>query len=177
GIADALTLGGSDLAVDGVLLIGEHGDYARNEKGQTLYPRYEFFEQIVAVYRLTRKAAPIFNDKHLSWKWAWAKEMYDTARSMGFPMMGGSSLPVTWRTPSVDLPFGSPLSEAVCVGYGGVDSYDFHALETLQCLVERRRGGETGVRWLQAYRGDAFWSAHHEGVWSKALFEAALCRR
>jgi hypothetical protein len=175
-IADALTLGGSDLAVDGVLLIGEHGDYPRNEKGQTLYPRYEFFQQIVAVYRLAGKTAPVFNDKHLSWNWAWAKEMYDTARSMGFPLMAGSSLPVTWRTPSIDLPPGSELSEAVCVGYGGVDSYDFHALEALQCMVERRAGGESGVRWLQTYRGDAFWRAHHEGVWSNALFEAALCR-
>ncbi len=158
------------------MLIGEHGDYARNEKGQTLYPRYELFQQIVAVYRLSGKTAPIFNDKHLSWKWEWSKAMYDTARTMGFAFMAGSSLPVTWRTPSVDLPLGAPVSEAVCVGYGGVDSYDFHALETLQCMVERRKGGESGVRWLQAYRGDAFWQAHHAGIWPQDLFEAALCR-
>jgi hypothetical protein len=175
-VADALTLGGSGLGVDGVLLIGEHGDYARNEKGQTLYPRYELFRQIVSVYQLSGKTAPIFNDKQLSWKWAWAKEMYDTARAMGFAFMAGSSLPVTWRTPSLELPLGAPVSEALCIGYGGVDSYDFHALETLQCMVERRQGGESGVRWLQAYRGDAFWQAHHAGVWSKELFEAALCR-
>src|SRR5436190_15126954 len=37
-IAEALTLGGEELAVDGVLLIGEHGSYKRNERGQTLYP-------------------------------------------------------------------------------------------------------------------------------------------
>ena len=175
-IADALTLGGDDLAVDGVLLIGEHGDYARNEKGQMFYPRYEFFKQIVSVYRLSGKTAPIFNDKHLSWKWEWAKEIYDTARTMGFPFMAGSSLPVTWRTPSIDLPLETPISEAICIGYGGVDSYDFHALETLQCMVERRKGGENGVRWLQAYRGDSFWQAHHAGVWSRELFGAALCR-
>ena len=46
-IAEALTLGGSKLAVDGVVLVGEHGNYPRNEKGQTKYPRYEFFKQIV----------------------------------------------------------------------------------------------------------------------------------
>jgi hypothetical protein len=46
-IAEALALGGSKLAVDGVVLVGEHGSYPRNEKGQTKYPRYEFFEQIV----------------------------------------------------------------------------------------------------------------------------------
>src|SRR5262249_35847599 len=146
-VADALTLGGSGLAVDGVLLIAEHGDYPRNEKGQYLYPRYELFREITAVYRLSGKSVPLFIDKHLSWNWAWAKEMYDTARGMGFPLMAGSSLPVTWRTPSLDLPYGAPVSEALCVAYGGVDSYDFHAVETLQCMVERRGGGESGVRW------------------------------
>jgi hypothetical protein len=118
----------------------------------------------------------VFNDKHLSWRWDWAREMYDISRGLGFALMAGSSLPVTWRTPSLDMPLGARVREALCIGYGGVDSYDFHALETLQCMVERRSGGETGVRWLQAYRGDAFWQAHHDELWSRELFEAALCR-
>src|SRR3954453_1162949 len=42
-VADALTLGGDKLAVDGVLLIGEHGDYPTNDKAQKLYPRFEMF--------------------------------------------------------------------------------------------------------------------------------------
>lgn len=175
-VADALTLGESDLAVDGVLLIGEHGDYPKNAKGQKLYPRYELFREIVAVYRTTGKSAPVFNDKHLSWRWDWAIEMVETARQMGFALMAGSSLPVTWRIPSVDLPWQAGVEEAVCLAYGGVDSYDFHALETLQCMVERRRGGETGVKWLQAYRGEQFWEAHAAGIWSRDLFEAALSR-
>ena len=175
-IAEALTLGGSTLAVDGVLLIGEHGRYPRNEKGQTMYPRYEFFQQIVKVFKDSGRSVPVFNDKHLSWKWEWAKEMYETSRRMGFPLMAGSSLPVTWRTPSIEMPSGARIREAVCVCYGGVDSYDFHGLETLQGMVERRQGGETGVEWLQAYRGEAFWKAHQEGIWSKDLVEAALCR-
>src|SRR3954467_12689906 len=175
-IAEALTLGGSKLAVDGVVLVGEHGNYPRNEKGQTKYPRYEFFQQIVKVFRDSGRAVPVFSDKHLSWNWEWAKEMYDTSREMKFPLMAGSSLPVTWRTPSLEMPLGARIREAVCVCYGGIDSYDFHGLETLQCMVERRQGGETGVRWLQAYRGDAFWQAHHQELWSRELFEAALCR-
>jgi hypothetical protein len=175
-IAEALTLGGSKLAVDGVVLVGEHGKYPRNEKGQTRYPRYEFFQQIVAVFRSSGRAVPVFNDKHLSWNWDWAKEMYDTARSLGFPFMAGSSLPVTWRTPSVEMPLGARIREAVCVCYGGVDSYDFHGLETTQCMVERRQGGESGVKWLEAYRGDRFWQAWQEGVFPRDLIEAALCR-
>ena len=46
-VRDALVENGK-LAVEGVLLIGEHGNYPRNEKGQILYPRFEMFSQIVA---------------------------------------------------------------------------------------------------------------------------------
>ena len=141
-IAEALTLGGAELAVDGVLLIGEHGEYPANEKGQRLYPRYQHFKQVTEVYEKSGRGVPTFNDKHLSWNWEWAREMYDISQSMGFAFMAGSSLPVTWRTPSIDMPLGVPVSEAVCVGYGGVDSYDFHALETTAVYgrAPRRRG-------------------------------------
>lgn len=175
-IAEALTLGGSKLDVDGVVLIGEHGQYEDNEKGQKKYPRYEFFEQIVKVFRDSGRAVPIFNDKHLSWNWDWAKKMYDTSLEMKFPLMAGSSLPVTYRTPSLEMPLGSAIEDAVCVCYGGVDSYDFHGLETLQCMVERRKGGESGVKWVQAYRGDNFWKAYKDKVWSHELMESALTR-
>lgn len=175
-IAEALTAGSSKLAVDGVVIVGEHGNYPRNEKGQTKYPRWEFFEQMVKVFRDSGKSVPVFNDKHLSWNWEWARKMYDTSREMGFAFMAGSSLPVTWRTPSVEMPLGSRITEAMCVCYGGVDSYDFHGLETIQGMVERRRGGETGVQWIQAYRGDKFWEALREGVWPRPLMDSALCR-
>lgn len=175
-IPEALTLGGSKLAVDGIVVIGEHGKYPRNEKGQTQYPRYEFFQEIFKVLRASDRGVPIFNDKHLSWKWEWAKEIYDRARELKAPLMAGSSLPVTWRTPSLEMPSGAVVREAVCVCYGGVDSYDFHGLETIQCMVERRRGGESGVKSLQAYQGPAFWKALKDGVWSRELMDSALCR-
>ncbi len=175
-IAEALTLGGSALAVDGVLLIGEHGNYPKNEKGQTRYPRYEFFQQIVKVFRASSRVVPVFNDKHLSWNWDWARQMYDQSKSMGFPLMAGSSLPVTWRIPAVEMPPGATVREALCVCYGGVDSYDFHGLETIQCLVERRKGGESGVQWVEAWRGERFWQAYREGLWPRELVEAAFCR-
>ena len=175
-VADALTRGGDKLAVDGVVLVGEHGDYPRNEMGQTEYPRYQFFEQIVKVFRASGRTVPVFCDKHLSWNFDWAKRMYDTSRELGFGLMAGSSLAVTWRIPSVEMPLGAPVREALCVCYGGVDSYDFHGLETIQCMVERRKGGETGVKWMRAYRGENFWNAMKEGVWPSRLLNAALCR-
>ena len=175
-IAQALTRGTGKLAVDGVIYIGEQGAYPRNEKGQTEYPRYRFFEEIVDVFRSSGRSVPVYVDKHLSFDWHEAKDMYDTARKMGFPLMAGSSAPVRWRIPSVEMPSGVSVREAMCVCFGGLDSYDIHGLEAIQCMVERRKGGESGVEWLQAYRGDSFWKAHEEGLWSPALFKAALCR-
>src|SRR5439155_21281202 len=98
---------------------------------------------------------PVFNDKHLSWKWEWAKAMVDTARKLGFPFLAGSSLPVTWRMPAVDMPLGAEAEELLVVAFGGLEVYDFHALETLQCMAERRKGGETGGGAATGPKGDA----------------------
>ena len=173
-IAGALTLGGRELVVDGVLLIGEHGDYPRNDLGQQMYPRKEFFDQIVAVYRESGKTAPIFNDKHLSYRWDWAKEMYDTSREMGFAMMAGSSVPLAQRVPAFELEPGADIAEAVSVHGGPLESYDFHALEVLQSIVEARRGGESGVSSVQVLAGDELMKAAQEGRWSYDLYRAAL---
>src|SRR5262245_11258820 len=55
-IAETLRCGGKELAVDAVLIIGEHGNYPRNEKGQVLYPRYEFFQECVKVFEKDGRA-------------------------------------------------------------------------------------------------------------------------
>ncbi len=175
-IAEALRCGGDRLAVDAILHIGEHGNYPVNEIGQKQYPRYEFFKQIEAVFRDDGKTTPVFNDKHLSWKFEWAREMVDVSRELKFPYLAGSSLPVTWRMPSLEMPYGVEVEEAMCVAHGPVDIYDFHALETMQCMLERRRGGETGVVSMQALRGSQVWEAMAGGGWDPALFEACLSR-
>jgi len=174
-VAEALRCGGDKLNVDSVLLIGEHGNYPVNEFGQKQYPRYELFSQIVDVFRKDGRTTPVFNDKHLSWKFEWAKEMVDASKQMGFPMLAGSSLPVTWRMPSVEMPNDAPIEEALVVAYGPTDIYDFHALETLQCMMERRAGGETGVRSVQALKGEAVWTAmatakNPEGSWDHRAY-------
>jgi hypothetical protein len=149
-VAEALTCGSSKLAVDAVVIIGEHGMYPRNEKGQTLYPRYRFFKSVVNVFESSGRAVPVFNDKHLSTDWDHCVEMVADSRRLGFPFLAGSSLPVTWRIPSIEMPLDIPLAESACVCYGGVDSYDFHGLETAQCMSERRAGGEVGVKSVHA---------------------------
>jgi hypothetical protein len=173
-IEGALTLGRKGLNVDGVLCIGEHGDYPVNARGQRLYPRRRFFEEATNVFRRAGRSVPIFNDKHLSVTWQDARWMYDRARALYAPFMAGSSVPVTWRRPRLDLPRESEITEAVQVGYGPFEGYGFHALEGLQCLVERRRGGESGVRSVQCLQGEEMWRAMDRGVWSRDLLEAAL---
>lgn len=180
-VAEALRAGGDRLAVDAVLIIGEHGAYPVNELGQTQYPRYQFFKQVADVFRADGRVTPVFNDKHLSWKWEWAREMYDTAQQLRIPFIAGSSLPVSWRMPSIDMPHGAEVEEVMCLAIGAVDSYDFHALETIQCMAERRQGGESGVVAMQAFRGPAVWQAMAAGSWAgggwePALFEACLAR-
>jgi hypothetical protein len=175
-VTDALTLGGSDLAVDGVVIIGEHGDYPVNEMGQTRYPRYDWFKQIVKVFESSGRAVPVFNDKHLSTTWDECAEMVADSKRLMFPFYAGSSLPVTWRLPAFELPYDTPLSESVCVAYGGIDSYDFHALETAQCMSERRRGGEVGIRSVHAVRGDSVWEQLANRDVTSQLFISALCR-
>ena len=175
-IAETLRCGGSKLAVDAVLVIGEHGDYKRNEKGQVLYPRYEFVKQCVDVFEKDGVAVPLYNDKHLSYSFEHAKWMVDASKRLKFPMLAGSSLPVTWRLPDIELPLNSEIESAVMVGYGGSDVMDFHGFEAMQCMLERRKGGESGVAAVQMIEGDAVWKAGEEGRYSKDLLTAALSR-
>lgn len=177
-IEEALGSNGG-LDVDAVLLIIEHGDYPVNDRGQVLYPRYEFFEQIVDVFRKVGRSVPIFVDKHLSYDHNLAAKMVSTAKEMNFGLMAGSSLPVTWRRPEIEPPVGTKFEEAVVAfGFdrGTVEIYLFHALEVLQCMMERRAGGESGVKSIQFIEGDAVWKAGDEGRWSWRLLHAALSR-
>lgn len=180
-IKEAICCGGEKLAVEGIMVISEHGAYPVTEKGLTQWPRYEFFQQIVEVFKDSGRTAPIFNDKHLSWNWEWAVDMVETSRTMGFGFMAGSSLPVLRRVPSIELPLNADVEEVLGIGPGGPDSYAIHILEGMQGMVERRHGGENGVVSLQAIRGDDVWDTIQAGSWDAggcdpSLLEACLCR-
>ncbi|MYE89957.1 hypothetical protein F4X33_13280, partial [Candidatus Poribacteria bacterium] len=110
---------------------------------------------------------------HLSYNWHDAKWMFDRATQLGAPFMAGSSLPFGYRNPWLEHPLETPITEAVSIGYSGLDIYGFHTLETLQCMVERRVGGETGVAAVTCLEGDAVWEAGRAGAWWRELAEAA----
>ncbi len=173
-IREALTLGGDKLAVDGVILIGEHGTYPYNEFGQKMYPRRELFDEIVAVFRESGRSVPIFNDKHLSYDPDSAIHMVNTAKELGFPLMAGSSIPVCGVLDATTLPNGVPLQEAVGLYYGGSEAYGYHSIAFLESIIARRAGGEAGIESVTAYCGDSFWEADKAGVWPADLTEMAL---
>ncbi len=174
-IDEALTGGADKLQVAGVISIGEHGNYPYTpDTQQHMYPRRRFFDGIVETFRRVAAVVPVFNDKHLAFNWEDASHMYETAVAMRIPFMAGSSCPVTWRMPPLSLPIGCEIESAMSIGYGGFESYGFHALETLQCMVERRAGGETGVAHVGVLQGDAIWQARDAGQWQEELLHAAL---
>lgn len=175
-IAEALTLGTGSLAVDGVLLIAEHGNYPKSPTGNTRYPKRRFWDETLSVFRKSGRVVPVFIDKHLADNWDDARYLYDTAKELGVPIMAGSSVPGSWRRPPIAPVPGEPLEEVVILTYGSTDHYGFHALECLQSVVEGRRGGETGIRAVRMTAGGGVWTALDERRVDPELLSAALGR-
>jgi hypothetical protein len=175
-IAETLTLGTGKLAVEGVLLVAEHGKYPFSATGNHQYPKRRFWDETVEVFRESGRVVPVFIDKHLSDNWADARHIYDTAREMNIPLMAGSSVPGTWRHPPADVARGARITQVVAFTYGSTDAYGFHALEAVQALAEQREGGETGVRSVRCLGGDAVWEALDRSICDPELFDAALRR-
>ena len=175
-IREALCLGSDQLGVDGIVVVAESPPvlYSFDQN-----PYREFLEQIVGVFRQSGRSVPVFIDKHFSSRWDESKWIYDQASELEFPLMGGSTIPITHRRPPLDVPLETEFEDALVVASipgAHIQSISFHALELLQSLVERRKGGESGVRSLQFLEGEAVWKAAEEGLWSRELFDAAVAR-
>jgi hypothetical protein len=176
-IAEALRCGGSKIAVDGVAVIGEHGNYPRTPRGNFTYPRYKHFQQVTKVMEDDGRVTPLLNDKYFAYEWSDAVKMYDRVRTMRIPFMAGSTLPLTWRRPPLEFPRGIELDEVLAVSFSDLEEHAYHAIELLQAMAERRRGGETGVARIRCVEGDEVWRLGRAGEWSEELLKAALSRR
>ena len=172
-VASALRLGTAKLAVDGVAIIGEHGNYPRTARGNVMYPRWQRFDEVTQVLAKDGRVVPIMNDKYFAYEWDDARRLYDRVKDMRIPFFCGSSLPHTWRRPALDFPRGIELDEVMAVSFSDLEEHGYHAVELMQAMAERRQGGETGVESIRCVEGEAVWKLG----WSQDLLDAALRHR
>jgi hypothetical protein len=176
GIRDTLTMGTDTLAVDGVLMIAEHGQYPFSSTGNQQLPKRRFWDEILKVFDESGRVVPVFIDKHLADNWEDAEYIYRSARERHIPLMAGSSVSGTWRFPPADVRRGAPLKQIVGVSHGSTDAYGFHGLEAIQSLAEQRHGGESGVIAVQCLTDAAIWEFVDAGGLDNELLAAALDR-
>jgi len=171
-VGEAVTLGGKELAVDGVVIVGEHGNYPTDLKGHWLLPRWWIYEQVVRVFEQSKRSVPVFNDKHLSYNWDDAKWMFDKSRELDFPLSGGSSIPVYFRKPEIEIAIDTPIRNSIMLGGASEEGGIFHCIDVLQAFVERRKGGETGVKAVQSIRGGEIWRWVERNPWAAKLLDS-----
>ncbi|MBX7102812.1 MAG: hypothetical protein K1X57_01945 [Gemmataceae bacterium] len=172
-VHEAVFAGGS-LSVAGVLLAAEHGNYPRHDTGQILYPRFELFTQLVAAFHEAGAGVPVYSARQLSHDFEKSRQMVAWSQQMGFPLAAGSAVPFAERSPDLDRVADTRPNETLVAGFGPVEVGGFDAIEALQCLVERRAGGESGVTAVTCLTGRDVWRAGDSGRWSWPLLDAAL---
>ena len=171
-VGDAVTLGGKELAVDGVVIVGEHGNYPTDLKGHWLLPRWWIYQQVIRVFEQSKRSVPVFNDKHLSYNWDDAKWMFDKSRELNFPLTGGSSIPAYFRKPEIEVAIDTPIKNSIVLGGASDEGGIFHCIDVLQAFVERRKGGETGVKAVQSIRGPETWKWAERNPWVGKLLDS-----
>ncbi|MES2875618.1 MAG: hypothetical protein V4708_17975 [Bacteroidota bacterium] len=171
-VGEAVTLGGTELAVDGVVIVGEHGNYPTDLQGRWLLPRWWIYNQVIQVFEKSKRSVPVFNDKHLSYNWDEARWMFDKSRELNFPLTGGSSIPSYYRKPEIELDIDTPIKASIVVGVATNEGAIFHCIDLLQAFAERRKGGETGVKSVQSIVGAETWKWVERNPWAGNLLES-----
>jgi hypothetical protein len=171
-VDEAVTLGGKELAVDGVVIVGEHGNYPTDLQGHWLLPRWWIYQQVIRVFERSSRSVPVFNDKHLSYNWNEARWMFDKSRELGFPLTGGSSIPYYFRKPEIELATDTPIKNSIVIGGASDEGAIFHCIDVLQSFTERRKGGETGVKSVQSIRGSETSKWVERNPWAGRLLDS-----
>jgi hypothetical protein len=161
--------------LDGIIIIGEHGDYPEDEKRRKHYPRRRLLDETLKVLDELDLRIPIFSDKHLSYQIEDTVWMYEQLKRRKLPFMGGSSIPHTPYVPEINVKIFEDAKEFLVVSFSAAtEAYGYHALEVLQSIAEKRSGGESGVRAVYALEGDQVWEAMDRNQWPEDLMLSAL---
>lgn len=131
---------------------------------------------LTAVLRSATPGTPCFIFGALAPDLATARTFATLAAARQITLATGTFLPVTWRLPQVDLPANAPVDEALIVVQGASPLAELHALDGLLPVLERRAGGERGVRRVKFLAGQDLWRAGDRREWSWGLLSAALSR-
>lgn len=178
-IAEA-TLSGLALAVDGILLCCGQGRFERNGKGQHLLPHAAYWHEIQQSFFLGGAVCPVFSANLIASTWDDAKLICDRAQTYSIPLLSGSCYPLSYR--DNDLPVGATVSQAVAISSshaGNREDFEHfakHSLESLQCQLERRAGGETGVVAVACFAGSDLWQKFDQRSGPKSALESTLSR-
>ena len=152
-VTGAVGVGTRGVPVEGVILVGEHGQYATNSRRQKLYPRRRLFDEVVHAFRLLGRRVPVFTDKHLSYDWLFARWMYDLARHEGIPLMAGSSLPVAWRVSAAPVADRRRADAGLRTGLWRPRRLWVPRPRDVAVHGRTPRGGETGVASVRTLTG------------------------
>ena len=142
-----------------------------------MYPRKRYFDEVVRVMKEDGRVLPMYQDKYFAYEWTDAKAMFDRVEDMRIPLVCGSTVPLTWRRPPIEIASGAHFTELLTTSYSDIEEHAYHAIELLQAMAERRARGETGVRRVRWAKGQDVWELARKGEWSRGLLDAALARR
>ncbi|WP_376769524.1 hypothetical protein [Paenibacillus plantarum] len=174
-IEETIELPFAEGGLDGVIIIAEHGDYPRDEKGRIHYPRRQMLEEVLKSLDKLQIRVPVFSDKHFSYNIEDTLWIYQQVKKRNLPFMAGSSIPHTPYVPPIADEQLITAEEWLVASYSNlVEAYGYHALEVLQSVAERRAGGETGIKSIQTLEGAEVWEAMEQGVWPEDMLLSCL---
>jgi len=131
---------------------------------------------VTATLTHARRGAACFVFGAIAPNLAAARTLATLAAARQVTLVAGTTLPTTWRLPQVDLPANAPVDEALIVVQGASPLAELHALDGLLPVLERRVGGERGVRQVKYLSDRELWRAANRREWSWPLLSAALSR-
>ncbi len=176
--------GASDLlrarAAEAALQLTDLAAAVRDADALILVPRADSATptaaNLTAVLTHARRGTPCFVFGTLAADLAAARTFTTLAAARQITLAAGTALPVTWRLPQLDLPANAPVDEALIVVQGPSPLAELHALDGMLPVLERRAGGERGVRQVKFLSGRDLWHAGDRREWSWPLLSAALSR-